>query len=284
MKTKQFRILKVSSLFLFMLIATQSCMVSSLHPLYTNKDRVHKEELCGKWQNDEQSIFEITTMVDSSKLIFNQKYPFDSDLGSKEDEKQTFYEHFMTSIDSSKSISRKRNNFLISSAADKGKQDKDETEKIKNDLKEKISNLKESEYKQVSNLYYQIKITDKDDAVTVFNGRLSKLDKYYFLDIIPDDDALEKKLNDDYLIGLVAPMHGFFKLQFMGEKLKFNWIEPHDFKELRREKKVRLKSIQQNDREIITAKTSDIQKFLIKFADTELFNNEDSELILTPVK
>lgn len=265
MKIKQLGILKVSTLFLFILIATQSCMVSSLHPLYTDIDRVHLDKLDGVWLEEDNTRFEITTIVDSVGL--------ESKKAKTDPKEMSVEDAFFNGLDGKKTKSTIEN----TNAFFEGKSKTVNTSEIE---QSKIENFF---FKPDLRKHYQIKIFSEKDTST-FDGKLSQLDKYYFLDIIPDDDALEKKLNDDYLIGLVAPMHGFLKLQFMGGKLKVNWIESNDFKELRKEKKLRLKSIKQNDREIITAKTSDIQKFLIKFADTELFNNEDSELILTPVK
>ena len=82
---KTIKTLKLSSFFLFILIATQSCMVSSLHPLYTNKEIIHKEELNGKWQTNDETIIEITTVTDSIGL----------ETSSKED-------HFFMGIDQKK--------------------------------------------------------------------------------------------------------------------------------------------------------------------------------------
>ena len=138
--------------------------------------------------------------------------------------------------------------------------------------------------KQATFRFYQIKMTH-ENKISIFEGRLAKLENNYFLDIIPNDDNVESKLDDDYMIGLVAPMHGFIKIQFLADgKIKLNWMDTKGFKSLKKENKIRIKSQRRNDREIITARTSAIQKFLIKFADSELFNNKDAELILTPMK
>ena len=130
-----------------------------------------------------------------------------------------------------------------------------------------------------TNHYYEIKIITKKDTA-VFEGRVSKLKDHYFLDIIPDDDILEKRIDNINLIGLVAPMHGIIKLKIKDDELQLNAIENDDFEKLIKEKKIRIEYISRGNRMIITSKTSDIQKFLIKFADTELFNNTDDALIL----
>ena len=274
---KTIKIFKLSSLFLMILIATQSCMVSSIHPLYTNKDRVHKEELCGKWQTKDKTIIEITTVTDSIELeTLNNEERFMLGLDKKKKEKQSITSSKKTTSLNSKKKEILSNEERFMMGLDHNKQE------VKSDIKNR---MKQEEYFFFPNnkKSYQIKITTKKNT-SYFEGRLAKLDEYYFLDIIPNKDYLEQKLDDDYMISLVAPMHGFLKLKFINEKLKLNWIDSEDFKKLQKNKKIRLAHVSRNDREIITAKTSDIQKFLIKFADSELFNNKDAELILSPLK
>lgn len=244
---KTIKTLKLSSLFLFILIATQSCMVSSLHPLYTDKDRIYKEELNGTWIDIDSTNYKISTHLESniSKEI-------------KKLEKQKLKLKSNTNLDTA----------LL---------------RRKTILNRCLLHEMKKQAQDPHNRYYQINIIEKQDNI-VFNGRLNKLNKSYFLDVIPDEICLEKRLNSSDINTLVAPMHGFFKIQFIDEKLKLNWINSEAFKKLVKDKKIRLSTLKQSDREIITAKTSDIQKFLIKFADTELFNNKDTELILTPLK
>jgi len=252
-------------------------MVSSLHPLYTNKERIHKEELCGKWQTNDETIIEITTVIDSIGL----------ETSSKED-------HFFMGLDQKKKDEQPISSTKKSTNKDcKKKNTLSKEERFfmgldhkKQDIQpDKKTKMKQEEYFFYPNSrkFYLIKIITKKDT-TFLEGRLARLDEYYFLDVIPNEEYLEQKLDDDYMISLVVPMHGFFKLKFIDEKLKFNWIEYQDFIKLRDNKKIRLEHLSKYDREIITAKTSDIQKFLIKFADSDLFNNKDAELILTPLK
>ena len=46
---KTIKIFQLSSFFLFILITAQSCMVSSLNPLYTHKDRILNTKIEGEW-------------------------------------------------------------------------------------------------------------------------------------------------------------------------------------------------------------------------------------------
>ncbi|MDE5420633.1 hypothetical protein L3073_00255 [Ancylomarina sp. DW003] len=303
---KTIKIFKLNSFFLFILIATQSCMVSSLHPLYTSTNLIHKEELNGKWQTNDGTKIEITTITDTTGLAEQSKNMQDIskikhkvgtklkvkysknriDKDSVETETLSKEERFMMGLNK-----EKENGQSISSTKKNSDLSKEERfmmgldQPKKGGNQNKIPSMKQMIYFMYPNTrkHYEIKLITKRDT-SFFEGRLAKLDKYYFLDVIPHEDYLEQKLDNDNMISLVVPMHGFFKLNFIDKKLKLNWIYFEDFKKLRKNKKIRLARISRDDREIITAKTSNIQKFLIKFADSDLFNNKDAELILTPLK
>ncbi len=247
MKTNQFKLLKISTLFLFILFVTQSCTISSLHPLYTYKDRVHKEELNGSWVDSKGNHYEVTTHIErdvSETLEWCEQKNVE-----------------LLESDNIDSLDLKK--------------------KILNN--EKTMNVFNNAKKFPRAKLYRIAIIQKKDT-TIFQGRLSKLGEYYFLDVIPDGDDLIEKLDDELLVSLVAPMHGFFKIQFSNNELKLNWLETGVMEQLAQEKKIRLKYMSTDDREIITATTSDIQKFLIKFADTKMFNDPKEALILKRVK
>ena len=303
---KTIKIFRLSSLFLFILIASQSCMVSSLHPLYTDANIVHKEELNGKWISDDETRIEIKTITDTTGLAqqsknmqnvskikhkpgvkLKVKYSYNKkDKDSIAKNALSKEERFMMGLDKNEkteqAISSTKKNSTLSKeerfmmGLDQGQKD---------NKPNKMPSMKQIKYFMYPNArkHYEIRIIAEKDT-TFFQGRLAKLGKFYFLDIIPEEDHLEEKLEDDYMISLVVPMHGFLKLKFINEKLKLNWIDSKDFKKIRKNKKIRLAHVSRDDREIITAKTSAIQKFLIKFADSELFNNEDAEMILTPLK
>jgi len=281
---KAIKILKLSSLLIFIIIATQSCMVSSLYPLYDNTNLVHIDKLNGKWLDDDNNIYEITTVVDSINTANLSKEELFM-RGLKSQPKKTNIKKKV----SKNTANLSKEELFMRGISSETKKSNIKSKDIENEkIKKKIIQL-EKRYNaeftlSVNREYYIIKIiTEKDTSI--FTGRLAKLGDHYFLDIIPNEDNMEDKLGDDYMISLVIPMHGFFKVEFIEDKLKLNWIYSEDLKELRNNKKIRLEHISRDDREIITAKTTDIQKFLIKFADSKLFNNhKDAELILSPLK
>ncbi|PKQ65614.1 hypothetical protein BZG02_01005 [Labilibaculum filiforme] len=239
-------------------------MVSSLHPLYTSKDRVHLDELDGVWVSEEKDRFEIKTIIDSTglKAMKNKNY---QEGMSKEDA-------FFFGKTNKESNSKKEEDFFA------GKEKKEDSN-VAN--REKIENFF---FNPVLRKHYQIKIISGKEEACLFEGRLFKLDEHYFLDVIPNDDFLEKKLNNFNLIGLVVPMHAFFKLKIKDHQLVVNGIENDVFEKLIKEKKIRIEYIKRGNRIILTSKTEDIQKFLVKFSDAKMFNDPKEAIVLKRVK
>lgn len=303
---KTIKTLKFSSLFLFILIATQSCMVSSLHPLYTDNDRVHKEELNGIWIGDDDKRIEITTVTDTTGLAvqsknvqniskikdkagvkFKVKYSYNKkDNDSVAKDSLSKEERFMMGLDKKKNEeqstgSTKENSNL--SKEDRFMMGLDQDKKsIKADKSVSIKQIKYFMYPDTRK-HYQIKTITKTDTI-IYKGHISKINEHYFLDIIPDGDMLITRINNTDLLSLVTPMHGILKLKINKDQLQLNAIEYDSFERIIKKKKIRIEYIERNGKVIITSKTSDLQKFLIKFADTELFNNKDGELILSRLK
>ncbi|WP_421918244.1 hypothetical protein [Marinifilum sp.] len=229
--------------FLFILIvATQSCTVSSLNPLYTDKDRVHLEELNGEWIDQDQTIYEIKTIVDS--LGLNEPA-----VKTKDGEESYNFDFFTT-------------------------------EKRK---KEKIKRIKRYAKNPDLRKHYKVTIISKKDTC-VLDGRLSNLDDHYFIDVVPNEDDMYDKMGDTYAAGLMSRNHGFLKLHLKKNEINFNSLEQDAFDELVQTKKIRIEHVNRDNKIIITAKTEDIQKFLIKFADSEMFNNPKEALILKRTK
>lgn len=243
MKAKQIRSIKFIGFFILLLAATQSCVVSSLHPLYTNTDRIHLDELNGVWEGQEKDRYIIKTIVDSSDLKTKGRLDTRSSFGSDEIEAE--------------------------------------------DLKKVIKGWEKKldakvEFTKVNKHYEITMITEKDTSV--FDGKLSNLDGHYFLDLIPNDKHVDDKISDSFIAGMMIRTHGFFKLDFNKDQLTVNTIENDDFEDLIENKRVRIEHVERDNQVIITAKTEDIQKFLIKFADSKMFNDPDEALILKRIK
>jgi hypothetical protein len=242
-----------------------------MHPLYTNDDRIHDESLCGTWTDKDGNIVEVTSHT--SEFILKELKYFKTEKGKLENKSTPFKKYEKKNLESYRAL------FALAE-----------------------KNKTEARFQR-----YHIKyISDGDTCIYI--GRLSKLKKHIFIDIIPEEDNLEEKINNPYLIGMVIPLHGFIKIQKQGDELKLNWTLPEKFKRtqvrlkttMRKSKIKTPESDKKKDsypffmpitpnelyehRWYINAKTSDIQKFLIKYADTELFNDKRAELILKRIK
>ncbi|MCZ4694136.1 hypothetical protein DWB61_02450 [Ancylomarina euxinus] len=240
---KTIKILKLNSLVLIILIVTQSCVVSSLNPLYTNTDQIHLDELNGVWEGDEKDQYIIRTIVDSSDYKLKGNLDMRSSFGSDEI-------------------------------------DHDKIKKTIKDLEDKLD--MKVEFPKMNKHYEITMITEKDTSV--FDGNLSNLQGHYFLDLIPNDNFVEEKISKSFISGMMIRTHGFFKLVLKDDELIVNTIENDDFEDLIENKRVRIEHVERDNKVIITAKTEDIQKFLIKFADTEIFNDPNEALILKRIK
>ena len=242
MNTKKIKKLKLIGFFILLVVATQSCVVSSLNPLYTDNDRVHLDELDGEWIDQDQTIYEIKTIVDS--------------LGLNE-----------PTVESKEGVESYNFDFFT-------------TEEGKKEMKKKIES-----YARNPDLRkrYRVTIISKKDTC-VLDGRLSNLDDHYFIDVVPNEDDMYEKVGDTYAAGLMSRNHGFLKLHLKKNEISFNAIEQDAFDELVKKKKIRIEHVNRDEKIIITAKTEDIQKFLIKFADTEMFNDPKEALFLKRIK
>lgn len=299
MKTKHNKIFKLSCLFLLILFVTQSCVVNSLYPLYTDNDRVHLDELDGMWISNDNERYEITTIVDSlenENIVLNSTDKFGSDKVDLKEIKyaikhnsklkeEEFFEGNNKSSSEDKEQMSKEEAFFNGVGGKKKNITTDEENAFfeggdRNSCKDKDQMNKEERYFFNPQLrkHYQIKMITKRDTC-IMDGRLSKLDGHYFLDVIPNEKALEKRL-ESYIRGLTIRAHGFLKLDLSEDELKVNAIEYDDFEDLMKNKKIRIEHVERDNEIIITAKTRDIQKFLIKFADTKMFNDPDEALIL----
>ncbi|RKE03813.1 hypothetical protein [Marinifilum flexuosum] len=262
MKTEQIKRIKLFGIFIILLVATQSCVVSSLHPLYTDSDRVHLDELDGVWVDEDKTRYEITTIVDTTDMAdMLEKMESVSKLKHKVGSKLKVKYKPNSGVSVNKdSITGQ---LVVNGALDH---------------KQIIHYLYPDTRK-----HYQIKIFFEKDT-SIFDGVLSKLNGNYFLDVIPNDVFLEEKLAESPAIGMLLPTHMFFRIEVKEDQLVLNSIEPDDFKKLLKSNRVRVEYIERDDDVIITAPTEDIQKFLIKFADSKMFNDPDEALILKRIK
>ena len=115
---------------------------------------------------------------------------------------------------------------------------------------------------------YQLNIRDKDQLST-HEVRLVKLDNHLFLDLFPNQAALENtKLGDFYRASLV-PAHLIIKVK-LGAKLELQLMQPEKLEELlKAAPKTLAHTYVAKDRLVITASTAELQAFIKKHADSK---------------
>jgi len=102
---------------------------------------------------------------------------------------------------------------------------------------------------------------------SVFDVHLIKLGGKYFLDFYLHD-FLE---GDDITLGdfHVVPVHTFAKLEVTDNGLFINWFDPEWLEELVRQNKIRIHHEDNGDFILLTAKTSELQKFVSKYVNSK---------------
>jgi hypothetical protein len=233
--------IRIGILFLLVAIGLQSCVVSSLHPLYTDSSRVHIDNLDGFWIEDGELTYEITTIVDTTGLHSKKKK--NKNGMSKE---EAFFYGKTKANKSNNPRNAKIERFFFNSSLKK---------------------------------HYEIKMYTKKDTA-IFDGVLVKLDGNYFLDITVNDDYLEGKLSEEVLLGCLVNTHLFYRLEYKDDMIYLYSLEDEDFNKFVDRKKARIEYTKIKDKILITSTTKDLQKFLIKLSNTKYFSDPENRRIL----
>jgi len=124
-------------------------------------------------------------------------------------------------------------------------------------------------FTQTGDKSYGLTIIEQNQDETVapaeFEVHLLKLAGYFFLDLYPEPP---KNQNDFYSMHLV-PAHTFIKMSIEGDILKLTLMDYDWLDKMIERKKVKLKHERIRDEHIVlTAQPKQLQKFIIKYADS----------------
>lgn len=143
----------------------------------------------------------------------------------------------------------------------------DEAANLPNDLK--------SEFKRV----YRLNIVDKEGHRGSLAACLVKLGSRMFLDVLPDTlpsgerDIEKAKLL--YNAFLFLPVHGFLRVDAIGDQLKMRFTNDDEFKKLIEAEPQAVKFTEVDNRFVLTASTKELQAFVTKYADdSRLFSGD----------
>jgi hypothetical protein len=126
---------------------------------------------------------------------------------------------------------------------------------------------------------YQLTFSDKDGKKGIFTAFLVKMDSKLFLDIFPTQFPSGKDdfedMNLPFNSFLFVPAHTFVIVDSIEPKLKMRLTDDDDMNELLKETPDAIEHTLVDDRLILTASTSQLQSFILKYADGQrAFTNE----------
>ncbi len=265
MKTTVLKKVKQFTLLLVLLIGTQACVVTSIHPLYSDDVKAHLEGLAGTWGGGDDQII-ITPVHDlqfkvkglDGTCLFSTKDNPEIKIVDKNGTEKT-----MLLKDYKGATPYKDWSYHITIIS-KEKNPFDKTHTIDTSL-----------------LDGKIK-TEQPKDTTKFIGKLLKLEDQYYLDVVLDDDFLEKKIPNISMQAALLRVHLFCKVNLTDDKLNLVFLEEDNLNRFIKKSNVKLNFIKTKGRFILTSETKELQKFVAKYGDKMLFdkqNNEDDGFI-----
>ena len=106
-----------------------------------------------------------------------------------------------------------------------------------------------------------------------------KLGDDHYLDFYPVDFEIQNKLLQQQLV----PAHTFAKAEFTDKYLILHFFDMDWMEELFEKNQIKLSHAELPDRYLLTAKTDELQKFIIKYANDSTTFLEADTLIRKPV-
>ena len=127
--------------------------------------------------------------------------------------------------------------------------------------------------KSIDKKSYHLHLTDYDKKETNYDVNIIQLDGIYFLDFyVTDIDGANSSDSDaklNYWNLHVIPVHTFAKLTATNNTLQINWFDGDWLKEQIEGKKIKIQHEKSEEILLLTAKTADLQKLVVKYANTE---------------
>ncbi len=123
---------------------------------------------------------------------------------------------------------------------------------------------------------YSLEIKAKDDSVyskQYLVARIIKLEENYFIDFFKESHLDHDY--DHYFDMYLFPVHVFAKLELNGNKTSIKYFNPEWLWRLIRENKIRIHHEKTDDRVLLTAKPKELQKFVLKYVNSEEAFEED---------
>jgi hypothetical protein len=127
---------------------------------------------------------------------------------------------------------------------------------------------------------YQLNIKEpgtKEFSEEQFDVKVVKLQGHYFLDFYLNDYGKDEMTLFDFHI---IPVHTFAKLTIEKNSVRINWFNQEWLKELIKENKIRIHHEDNGEIVLLTAKPGELQKFVVKYVNSEEAFKDGLEVIL----
>jgi hypothetical protein len=129
---------------------------------------------------------------------------------------------------------------------------------------------------------YKFIFTDKEGKKGSFLAHLVNLGKRLFLDVFPNqmpwDEKDPNKTLWPYNTLFLMPIHTFIKVNAIESQLKLQLTDDDELKKLLKDDPNAIENILIEDRLLLTASTTELQKFVLKHADDSRLFTEESVL------
>jgi hypothetical protein len=127
--------------------------------------------------------------------------------------------------------------------------------------------------KTIDKKSYKLHLTDYDKKETIYDINIIQLDGDYFLDFYISDiggvDNSDSTGDLNYWNLHVIPVHTFAKLTISNNTAQIRWFNGDWFSEQIEAKKIKIRHENNGEILLLTAKTADLQKLVVKYANME---------------
>ena len=134
-------------------------------------------------------------------------------------------------------------------------------------------NWKESEAKKTYRLEVQDIEEGRDTLGAEFLVHILELGGHTYLDYYPDPTDIE--LHHDFLQWHMVEVHNFSRLEVSEDQLSLQFFDPVEVEEMIEQNRIKSSYYEFNDNFLLTARTEELQKFVIKYSD-------DPKVLMSP--
>jgi len=259
-------------LFITLLVICFASCIPSLHPIFTEKNRIIDDRIIGEWISDSS---------------FNPGFDFNLKIDSDDDNEQInqtkLSEELKNSILKNEGEVKYRFERSTTITYTKGGVNGKNYSKIKLPLQRSSTpkkSLLENGYEineTSQDPYYILTYAEVDEGNLVEDVmlvNLTEINGNIYMDIFPHENFKKPSRFETNFI----PAHTFAKVEFKDGSLVIKQFNSEYIEKLIKEKKVRLKHETLNEQIVLTASTEDLRSFIEKYGNDEKLY-EDSELL-----